>query len=175
MPAWQKKLTGYQTLDPCWSKKEHEYYSISTVQLLHFIQKYTKLTNISDTESFHRPGQQNYVHRMNKGRVPSWKPLGDQRSDRGEELVQIERQRVELCAPRVFLVAPELVPPVVAPVLPRVFHLYRVVQDVGHEASDEGLRWERHINHVVELSDSEEKHQLICHSSSYQGEWQKCS
>ena len=63
-----------------------------------------------------------------------------QRSDRGEELVQIERQRVELCAPRVFLVAPELVPPVVAPVLPRVFHLYRVVQDVGHQPSDEGLR-----------------------------------
>ena len=123
MPAWQKKLTGYQTLDPCWSEKEHEYYSISTVELPHFIQKYTKLTNTSDTESFHRPGQQNYVHRMNKGRVPSWKPLGDQRSDRGEELVQIERQRVELCAPRVFLVAPKLVPPVVAPVLPRVFHL----------------------------------------------------
>lgn len=63
------------------------------------------------------------------------------RSDRREEFVQIERQRVELLAPRVFLEAPELFPPVVASVLPHRAFLYLkgVVQDVGYQPSDERL------------------------------------
>jgi hypothetical protein len=32
--------------------------------------------------------------------------------------------------------------------------LDRVVQDVGHQTSDEGLRRERHVYHVVELSEA---------------------
>jgi hypothetical protein len=78
------------------------------------------------------------------------------RSDRREELVQIERQRVELLAPRVFLEAPELLPPVVAPVLPHraLLYLEGVVQDIGYQPSDERLRREWHVDHVIELSKS---------------------
>ena len=58
-----------------------------------------------------------------------------------EEFVQIERQRVELLAPRVFLEAPELFPPMVASVLPHRAFLYLegVVQDVGYQPGDKRL------------------------------------
>lgn len=51
-------------------------------------------------------------------------------SDGREKLVEVEGQRVELLAAAVRLEAPELVPPVVAPVPPHaaVTHLDRVVQ-----------------------------------------------
>ena len=74
-------------------------------------------------------------------------------SDGREELVEVEGQRVELLAAAVRLEAPELVPPVVAPVPPHaaVPHLDRVVQQEGHQHRHERLRREGHVDHVVEL------------------------
>lgn len=75
------------------------------------------------------------------------------RSDRREELVEVEGQRVELLAPGVLLEAPELVPPVVPSVLPHraLVQVHRVVQEVGYEARHERLVREGHVDHVVEL------------------------
>ena len=70
-----------------------------------------------------------------------------------EELVEVEGQGVELLATAVRLEAPELVPPVVAPVPPHrgVTPLDRVVQEEGHQHRHERLRREGHVDHVVEL------------------------
>lgn len=76
------------------------------------------------------------------------------RSHRGEELIQIEGQRVELLAPRIGLERPEPVPPVHPPVfLGSVVLLVvkRGVQEVCQQSSYEGLGGERDIDHVVEL------------------------
>ena len=77
-----------------------------------------------------------------------------------EELVEVEGQGVELLATAVRLEAPELVPPVVAPVPPYrgVTPQDRVVQEEGHQHRHERLRREGHVDHVVELPRRESNH-----------------
>lgn len=71
-----------------------------------------------------------------------------------EELVEVEGQRVELLAPAVRLEAPELVPPMVAPVPPHraIGPVDGVVKEESHQCCHERLRREWHVDHVVKLS-----------------------
>lgn len=75
------------------------------------------------------------------------------KSDRWEVFVEIERKGVELLTPIIGLEVLELVPPVLASVLPylRVLLLQGVVEQECQHACHERLRGEGHVHNVVEL------------------------
>lgn len=91
---------------------------------------------------------------------------GLERLDRWEELVEIERQRVELFTPRIGLVRPELVPPMHASILPCrvVLGGEAQVQNQSQQSTHKCLRREGHVDHVVELH----KHPCLA-SNAYAG------
>lgn len=70
---------------------------------------------------------------------------------RGEEAVEVEWQAVELLVPGVALERPEPLPPRHPPVLARVLHLQRVVQEHGHHQPHRRRRREDGVDVVVEL------------------------
>lgn len=81
------------------------------------------------------------------------------KSEGWEELVEVERQRVELLAAWVCPERPESVPEMVPPVLPgsAVMPLEGIVQQICYSASDECFWREYHIDHIIELGKSKQE------------------
>ena len=77
---------------------------------------------------------------------------------RREEAVEVEWQAVELLVPAVALERPEPQPPRQPPVLARVLHLQRVVQEHGHDQPHRRRRREDGVDVVVELQSSQVTH-----------------